>query len=326
MAINGIGPGATSIEVTEFQVFMKNREQVLPVLDLRQVDAFASGHLIGSTSIPIDELLPRLLELPPPFGLPVSTVGNAEDLAKAREFLEEKGWSIGEEILVEGQAWFGTRRIEAGLSSVQVWRANAFLTFCMEHFFFPLGTGNTPLAGTALDLGCGSGRDTVSMAQHLPCGWDVVGIDNHSKALERGSMLALQWTPGGSSNSPEAGAYPTCRWVLADLRKDGCLKGMHAHIVHGHRFKCENLWSVLRDEVLLPGGLFIWSTFVNIGVPNHVPPWRPSRMVRPNELRDLFSGPDFDILYDEVGELPTRGSSVPAKFFACRKKSSVVPP
>lgn len=37
----------------------------------------------------------------------------------------------------------------------------------------------------------------------------------------------------------------------------------------------------------------------------------------------MFSGDGFEILIDEEGELPTRGSVVPAIFFACRKLRSV---
>ena len=44
---------------------------------------------------------------------------------------------------------------------------------------------------------------------------------------------------------------------------------------------------------------------------------------RPGELADIFSGSGFEILIDEQGELPTRGSVVPANFFACRKLLSV---
>ncbi|CAN0548631.1 unnamed protein product, partial [Ectocarpus sp. 12 AP-2014] len=121
-----------------------------------------------------------------------------------------------------------------------------------------------PGKGLVLDLGCGSGRDTVYMAQRLPPGTRVVGVDNHSYALERGARLAER----------------ACEWSLADLRKEGSLDGMRASIVHGHRFKCERLLPLLRDHVLLPGGYFIWSTFLDTGSENSVPPWRPSRMMR----------------------------------------------
>lgn len=158
--------------------------------------------------------------------------------------------------------------------------------------------------GLVLDLGCGSGRDTVYMAQHLPPGTRVIGVDNHSYALKRGARLAHEWledsspgreggargggkgggearlreeveseleeqTPGGIARADEriggesdgdfgatcGGAPPdaqrrrACEWLLADLRKEGSLDGLRASVVHGHRFKCEKLLPLLRDDV-----------------------------------------------------------------------------
>lgn len=48
------------------------------VLDLRSKPDFDVEHLVGSTSMPVDELRPRLLELPPPFDDSVSIVGGDE--------------------------------------------------------------------------------------------------------------------------------------------------------------------------------------------------------------------------------------------------------
>lgn len=155
------------------------------------------------------------------------------------------------------------------------------------------GTGG----GVVLDLGCGSGRDTVYMAQNLPPGTRVVGVDNHSYALERGAGLAEQWLENASSRSgrgtrggdtsdggSEEGAIASyrgaevdlegrgdgtgdadvdgnakrespdvrrraCEWLLTDLRKEGSLDGLRACVVHGHRFKCERLLPLLRDDV-----------------------------------------------------------------------------
>ncbi|CAM9943895.1 unnamed protein product [Ectocarpus fasciculatus] len=241
----------------------------------------------------------------------------------------------------------------------------------MDRFVLPSAHDADPFpgkGGLVLDLGCGSGRDTVYMAQRLPPGTRVVGVDNHSYALERGARLAERWLAdtssgegvGGGSCSQEGatrslqetqtgclgdvtavgrgdtdggegatrGILPevrrrACEWSLTDLRKEGSLDGMRASIVHGHRFKCERLLPLLRDHVLLPGGYFIWSTFLDTGSENLVPPWRPSRMMRLGELSDIFSGDGFEILVDEQGELPTRGSTVPANFFACRKRPAM---
>lgn len=148
----------------------------------------------------------------------------------------------------------------------------------MENFLLPSTLGETGTAEEAivLDLGCGSGRDTVHMAQHLPPGTRVIGVDNHSYALERGERLAEQWvdaadgggTVGASSHdgsesdgesatggpsdehgSLNRGRARRCEWLLADLRKEGSLDGLKASVIHGHRFKCEQLLPLLRDDV-----------------------------------------------------------------------------
>ena len=148
----------------------------------------------------------------------------------------------------------------------------------MEHFLLPSTLGGSGAAEEAivLDLGCGSGRDTVHMAQHLPPGTRVIGVDNHSYALERGERLAEQWVDGADgggtagatshdgseSDGGSAGDGPSdshgslnrlrarrCEWLLADLRKEGSLDGLKASVIHGHRFKCEQLLPLLRDDV-----------------------------------------------------------------------------
>lgn len=178
-------------------------------------------------------------------------------------------------------------------------RANDFLEFFMERYILPSAIGGSS-SGSAggesvwLDLGCGSGRDTVYMAQRLPPATRVVGVDNHSYALERGEELAKLWiereegiggsaekngdlggTIGedsksggrvgsmgrvGAADDRQGNAAGTgsgiggvvrrrCDWLGADLRKEGALAGIKATVIHGHRFKCEQLLPFLRDEV-----------------------------------------------------------------------------
>lgn len=66
--------------LSEFQEFVERRRSDARrvVLDLRPAEEFRREHLEGSTSMPVDELESRLLELPPPFAQPVSIVGNHE--------------------------------------------------------------------------------------------------------------------------------------------------------------------------------------------------------------------------------------------------------
>lgn len=142
-------------------------------------------------------------------------------------------------------------------------RANDFLEFCMERYLMPFASERGPRLGPVLDLGCGNGRDTVYMAQHLPPGTRVVGVDNHSYALERGAILADKWVDtaqrlgesaiedevnlnvGPQGNNERRG----CEWLLTDLRKPGSLGDLKAHVIHGHRFKCEQILPLLRDQV-----------------------------------------------------------------------------
>lgn len=90
----------------------------------------------------------------------------------------------------------------------------------MDRFVLPSAHDADPFPrkGLVLDLGCGSGRDTVYMAQRLPPGTRVVGVDNHSYALERGARLAERWLDtslgeivGGSGGvgGSEEGATPS---------------------------------------------------------------------------------------------------------------------
>lgn len=73
-------PAAPPPVQSDFQEFVEQRQRGARrvVVDLRPEAEFCRRHLKWSTSIPIDELEARLLELPPPFAQPVSIVGNRE--------------------------------------------------------------------------------------------------------------------------------------------------------------------------------------------------------------------------------------------------------
>lgn len=75
-------PRKTRTKTTEFQCFLgrqrEGRANEHVVLDLRPIADFQREHLVGATSIPAVELEARMLELPPPFGCPVSVVGSDE--------------------------------------------------------------------------------------------------------------------------------------------------------------------------------------------------------------------------------------------------------
>ncbi len=85
-----------------------------------------------------------------------------------------------------------------------------------------------PLAmkpGRALDIGCGSGRDAVHLAQH---GWQVTAVEFVDKALERARQRAsdegaeVQWVRGDVGELGRLGLEPGY-----DLVYDfGCIQGL----------------------------------------------------------------------------------------------------
>lgn len=146
-------------------------------------------------------------------------------------------------------------------------RANEFLEFCTERYLLPRGAvGGIDCGSTVLDLGCGCGRDAVYLAQQLPPGTRIIGIDSYSGALDRAAKLAERWLDvpcdGASGNGigggGEAGLGPSdtntrrgCEWLKTDLRKEGSLDGLQASVVHGHRFLSMQALPWIRDEVSL---------------------------------------------------------------------------
>lgn len=86
----------------------------------------------------------------------------------------------------------------------------------------------------------------------------------------------------------------------------------HARTLHCHRF------TLLRRNDICSINKSIHLSYLRIYAVSLV-----FVLFRPGELADIFAGDEFEILVDEAGELTTRGSVVPANFFACRKKVAV---
>lgn len=79
--------------------------------------------------------------------------------------------------------------------------------------------------GTALDVGCGEGADSVWLAQQ---GWEVSGLDVSGRALERAAAaadaagVAIEWQHRGLEELPADAAYDLVSvFYPALLRGDG---------------------------------------------------------------------------------------------------------
>ena len=78
-----------------------------------------------------------------------------------------------------------------GPDSAPLLRPNAFLASALRQV-------DLPEAGAAVDVGCGSGRDAVFLAQTLGDTWETIGVDNHKGALGAGAAINLADSDGYS--------------------------------------------------------------------------------------------------------------------------------
>lgn len=80
-------------------------------------------------------------------------------------------------------------------------------------------------AGTALDIGCGTGDSSIYLARH---GWQVTGVDVAAKALEKarakaaGAHVRVNFVQADATRLSSAGIGTACTLIL----DSGCLHGM----------------------------------------------------------------------------------------------------
>ena len=297
-------------------------------LDLRPTASFEDRHVRDAYSVPLGTLEERLFELPPPGEWPLEIMGPREALDEANALLQPKGWTPKEIDTEADPGWADLRPTAVGLDGVlpSPYRPNSFLAAALEAIQDDVAGEDAAeqreTEGLALDLGCGSGRDAVHIASALAVSapqWQTVGLDNHVAALERSRRLAARYE-GTLGNQIE--------FVAEDLRKGGLERTLDARptqplrLVHGCRWLDVRLLARL-PELLAPGGLVLWSTFLDPpdGSEPLAPPFRRSRRLSSGQMRMLL-GEDsgMDVLYDGEGELLTRSRWCNAQFFCARKR------
>ena len=168
----------------------RSRAETFVVLDTREPEAFARGHLAGSGHIPRAELRARRTELPPRDAAILVVAEDAREAAMAAATIEALGYSA--------VSWLDAPlgALTGGLAdhapAARLWRPAPFLEEVLPRILRAQGTApgsSAPAASPprALDLACGAGRDAVFLAQH---GFEVEGWDHAPEALERARELA----------------------------------------------------------------------------------------------------------------------------------------
>ena len=127
--------------------------------------------------------------------------------------------------------------------------------------------------GTALDLGCGTGRDAVFLAA---CGWRVIAADVLPDALERGRELERHYAREAAPIE-----WQQCDLEHNELEFDRRFDLIVAvRYVHKPLFECVHEW-------LVPGGSLVCESFTTLHRERHGKPADIRRAFAPGELPQL---------------------------------------
>lgn len=270
------------------------------LIDCRPFADYTQGHIQAACSLPAAELFARLHELPKR-SKTLQLCGKMEDLAVARPFLIERGYTLLPDINWSAQLaeqLTQSNQLEVGTQSKQWWQAALLL----QRFIAEIMPQHQIQPSEGLDLACGAGRDLIYLAQQ---GWRMTGVDWSADSIARVQQLALS-------------QHLTIKTLLRDLETDTQplpeFKPASFGLICVARYLHRPLFPLIR-ELLKPGGVIIYQTFMQ-GCENAAigRPRNPKFLLAPNELADQFQG--FELLLDEL-ELLEDGRPVSA--FIARK-------
>lgn len=227
------------------------------LLDPRPLDQAAADPLADAVNIPAAELYSRTHELPPRRAIiPIANTG--DDALAAIDTLAQIGRSgtLDTDFL---------RAADPG-SLGRLWSPAAFLEEVAPSLCH----------GRALDLACGSGRESVYLAS---LGFDVLGVDILDDALTKARDLASRC----------AAALGPLEFDVLDLESPRVGFEQPFDLIVGFRYLHRPLFAKLA-EWLAPGGTLIYETFTELHRARHGKPSRDAFVLKPGELRELASG------------------------------------
>lgn len=226
------------------------------LLDPRDEAAARAGPILGAANIPATELTSRAFELPPR-NVEVAIADVGDDARRAAATLA---------------AMHRLCRVTGGFEYAapdaaccyRLWRPAAWLEACV--------VGLTP--GRALDLACGSGRESAYLAA---LGWDVLGVDVLPDALDQARALASRYVPAGR-----------VRFELRDLEAGSVAFDERFDLIAGFRYLHRAMFPLLANWAT-PTGSVIYETFTTLHRERHGKPSRDAFLLQPGELQELLS-------------------------------------
>eukprot|EP01006_Ploeotia_vitrea_P003915 TRINITY_DN113499_c0_g1_i1.p1 TRINITY_DN113499_c0_g1~~TRINITY_DN113499_c0_g1_i1.p1 ORF type:complete len:329 (+),score=24.25 TRINITY_DN113499_c0_g1_i1:50-1036(+) len=263
------------------------REQ-LRILDVRDYAEFEKQHIQGSYCIPVAEIGNRTYELPTKHDQ-LHVV--ARDEAQAKQAVElltatHYGWKVGK-TTVWDTADSSTFELTHGdgLENV-LWAPCPHLSDMIDRIESQLPEPQR----TAVDLGCGCGRDTVFLARR---GWKVVGLDNRACLINRVNALAENNKVGAQVSGRTVDLVKAWPYAKTDTGKDTeTEESQQFGLVICVRFLIRTLFPKIADLVA-PGGFLLYQHFVD----GCTKPSGKQHLLDHSELAAVFS-PTFDVVHD----------------------------
>jgi tellurite methyltransferase len=233
-----------------------------PILDLRDAQAFLAGHLPGAASIPLEELPRRMHELPPK-GRGLRLFHSDPSRAnEARILLQSRGYQSCCISFITNDLQ------EYGPAQTRLWQPSPFMVEAWQ-----LAKPLLPDRPKVLDLGCGSGRESVYLALQ---GCQVDAVDILPDALEKAQALAQ-------------GSGVPIRTLCQDLTRPSDLPGRPYDLVLLFRFIDRDLIRRIPD-ILSPAGLVIIEGFHARDVAAAQAGRKPAKLLQDRELASMLPG------------------------------------
>jgi rhodanese-related sulfurtransferase len=240
------------------------------ILDVRDPEAFARGHLPGSGHLAEDEWEARRSELPPRDQAVLVAADSAVRAAAAAARLRTLGYPAVAGLEIEP----GWERTLDRSPARALWRPTAALRGALERFSAHIRRGR------AADLASGAGRDAVWLALQ---GFEVEAWDRAPEALARARELAQRCGTRVAT-------------IECDLERDRppLPEGRYA-LICCFRFLDRSLPARI-VRALAPGGVVVYETF-RAGQERFGKPKRGQFLLRSGELASAFAG--LQVLHSE---------------------------
>ena len=264
-----------------------------PIIDLRSEKSYIQGHLMGAVHIPFEQLQNLWHELPPK-GSSFDICTEPEDQSRAIKLFSQRDFIIDHCYLPQD---LEQAPLEQGSNFNRVWKGNPILE---SHSDILQTKTDQPIA---IDIGCGSGRDSILMGL---LGYRVFGIDVFDGALERLQQSAHRWDLNIEAIKMDCRKHPEELVALFEEHKPQLI--MQSRFLHRPLFE-------LYENYLPTGCAIAIHTFLE-GAAKFGKPKKADFLLKNDELSERFS--HWSVLIDQVHYLE---DGRPLSLFVAKKSA-----